>query len=92
MTVGEEAELSLFTNYLIVYVKVLWNTYVKSYENISTFRKVAKYKINTKINFSCYMLATNNWKLKMKNIIYSHTEKYETLRNNSDQITIKSYH
>ena len=38
------------------------------------------------------MLATNNWKLKMKNIIYSHTEKYETLRNNSDQITIKSYH
>lgn len=38
------------------------------------------------------MLATNNWKLKIKTLFISHTEKYETLRNNSDQITIKPLH
>lgn len=35
---------------------------------MSKFRKVTKYKINTKINFSGYMLATNNWKLKIKTL------------------------
>ena len=48
---------------------------------MSKFRKVTKYKINTKINFSGYMLATNNWKLKIKTLFTVTLKNMKLLEN-----------